>query len=248
MPIPAIAAAAGRLLVSKLILKKDKKPTPQFNAKLGFNVQSNVKAFNRSLTNIQKQQLPFAISLALNETAGDVAQTQKKQASEVFDRPTPFFIRGIAGKKGFKGKRATKRKLVATVIPGYTKSGLGGPGKRVNDAMRLQSEGGTRRPGNKIPIATEHLRVNKYGNLRRNQVKNTLAKANTFSAGRAEGVKPGIYQRDRDGSLKILISYNQSAVYKKKFPFHEIGRGVGRSKFDRNLSKAMKRAIKTRKK
>lgn len=242
----------GRFVAGRVIFGGEKdRPQPKVDAKVSFNVTSNAKAWRRGMTRLQKQQMPFAMSMALNMTAADVAKTQRRQAGQVFDRPTPFLLNGMAPASGktFRGKRATKRILVAKVIPGYKKSGLDAAGRRVNNVLRIESEGGTRRAsGNAIPVpVAKNLKLNKHGNLRNGQVKRILNQKKTFQAGAAEGMTPGIYQRKPGGGQRMLVAYTKTASYRKRLPFHRIGEGVAGSKMRKNFNQAMARALKSAK-
>lgn len=45
--------------------------------------------------NGQARQVPFAISLALNRTAAAVKDAEEREMRDVFDRPTPWTLRGV---------------------------------------------------------------------------------------------------------------------------------------------------------
>jgi hypothetical protein len=49
----------------------------------------------RSLNVIQRQQIPFALSFAINRTARQVEAKLKQEMARVFDRPTPFTLSSI---------------------------------------------------------------------------------------------------------------------------------------------------------
>lgn len=61
------------------------------------------------LRNLAEDQMPYAISTALNNTAFKTLQAQKKEIASVFDRPTPFV------QKSMWIEKATKENLTATV-------------------------------------------------------------------------------------------------------------------------------------
>ena len=253
MALPAIAA---RIVVGRAVMGSRNQGIAEEAAglsgvslgKMDFDVRGNIKEFTRSLNHMQKQQLPFAISVALNATADDVSRVQRTQAERLFDRPTPFVLNAISTRKGkFRGKRATKQRLIASIIPGSTKGGLDAAGSRVQDLLKLQIEGGTRTPnGRAIVVPTKLAKTNKYGNLRNKQVARLAGQKTTFSAGQAEGMKPGLYRRQGKGKAVMLVAYEPIANYRQRFPFYRIGEGVVGSKLRRNLEKAMDRAMRTR--
>jgi len=253
MALPVIAA---RIVVGRAVMSSRNQGIAEEAAglsgaslgKMDFDVRGNIKEFTRSLNRLQKEQLPFAVSLALNETADDVSQVQRKQAERLFDRPTPFVLNGLSTTRGkFRGKRATKRRLIASIIPGSARGGLDAAGNRIQDLLKLQIEGGTRTPkGRAIVVPTKLAKTNKYGNLRNKQVARLAGQKTTFSAGQAEGMKPGLYRRQGKGKAIMLVAYEPVANYRQRFPFYRIGEGVVGSKLRRNLDKAMARAMRTR--
>lgn len=252
MALPALAArfVIGRAAIDRYNRGVAEEAGQLAGAGLGsvdVDVRGNVKEFTKYLDSVQKQQLPFAVSLALNNTADDVSERQRDAAQRIFDRPTPFVLNGISTTRGrFRGKRANKRRLVASIIPGYAKGGLDGGGRRINDLLRLEIEGGTRLPkGRAIVVPTKLASVNKHGNLRNKQVARLAGQKTTFSAGHREGMKPGLYRRKGKGKAVMLVAYEQTATYRPIFPFYRIGEGVVSSKFRKNLDKAMARALRS---
>jgi len=216
------------------------------------SVKSNVKSFTRKLPPFLKKQVPFATSLALNETAKKAAKAQRAQAQRIFDRPTPFLLNGIYSPRGrgsFRGKRSTKRDLSALLVPGLKgRNRFDDASARINEVIRIQTQGGTRLPKKRaLVVPTSSARLNKYGNLTRNRVQTLLNRSDVFSAGRAQGLPPGIYKRRRDGALRMLIAYEPSADYRKVYPYYRIANGVVRSQFDKEFRKAFKRAVSTAK-
>jgi len=215
-------------------------------------VRSNLRQFTRKLPPFLKRQVPFATSVALNETAKKAAKAQRAQAQRIFDRPTPFLLNGIYSPRGrgsFRGRRSTKRDLSAVLVPGLKgRNRFDDASARINEVIRIQTEGGTRLPKKRaLVVPTSSARLNKYGNLTRNRVQTLLARSDVFSAGRAQGLPPGIYQRKRGGGLKMLIAYEPDARYSRAFPYYRIAKGVVRSQFDKEFRKAFKKAVSTAK-
>ena len=54
-----------------------------------FNIKGDLKPLIRSLNNIQKKQIPFAVSRAINDTLFDIQKAQKVQMPKKLDNPTP---------------------------------------------------------------------------------------------------------------------------------------------------------------
>jgi hypothetical protein len=195
------------------------------------SIQSNIDQFERSLSSIEREQLPFAISLGINETLSDVKEAEERLLDIRLDRPTPFTKRGLAV------KRSTKRSLKGRVFFKSIQAGY---------LQRLES-GGTRYPkGRAIPVPVKQRR-NKYGNMGRGAIQRLLAKPNVFS-GTVNGV-PGIWQRPgrRGGSPKLLIAYEQKATYKRQLHFERDALRVAQRRLLPNIRRGMHRALRTAK-
>lgn len=163
----------------------------------------DLKSFKRDLDKIAKKQVPFAVAMALNDTAEDVQADWKGDLELDLDRPTPFTLKGIYR------RRASKRNQVAKVGFKPVQSGY----------LVLQMKGGTRRPKGRALIVPAGARLNKYGNMPRGAVGKAAAKASTFVAGRngrGQHLKAGIYERKRGGKIKMLMSFKSKARYQRR--------------------------------
>jgi hypothetical protein len=74
-----------------------------------FAMQRDVALFEQSLRFVPREQMPFAIAVALTRTAQDAGQALRSEIQRVFDRPNPFTLSAI------RVRPATKRKLEAEV-------------------------------------------------------------------------------------------------------------------------------------
>ena len=215
---------------------------------VGISVRSNIKTFTKKLPSYLKDQVPFATSVAINETAKKVAKAQRIQAERIFDRPTPYLLSGIGsigGRGSFAGIRSTKRNLRAILIPGFNKRDKQA-GDRINEVIKRQAQGGTRLPEKRalvVPVARGQK--NRYGNIPNKRVEQLLRKPNVFQAGRAQGLPPGIYERTRRGGLKMLIAYEPRADYRRLYPYERIAKGVVQSNLDKEFRKAFAKAVRT---
>src|SRR5262245_39031822 len=73
------------------------------------DVRSNIKQLTQGLTQVQREQVPFATALALTRTAQVMQAAQITEMQRVFDRPTPFTLNALFVSP------ATKRRLEASV-------------------------------------------------------------------------------------------------------------------------------------
>lgn len=191
-------------------------------------IKSNIDEVLKHLKGLEKQ-IPYAMSVALNNTAFDIKDDLVDGLALHLDRPTPFTERG------FEVKKASKTNLKATIQAREIQSGY----------LRWAIEGGRRRPNRKaIPVPyQENLRLNKYGNMPRRKIQTLLARDDTFS-GSINGV-PGIYQRMKSGRVKLLIAYERSAQYEKRFPFRSIALKGFKARMEMNARKAVLHTIRT---
>ena len=205
-----------------------------------FQYTANFSEVAKGLTKAEQRQVPYAISLALNETAQDIKINTEKTLSRRLDHPTLFTKRGLAL------KRATKRNLSAVV---FFKD-------RQAEYLELQEKGGTRRPKRKALAVPFSQRLNKYGNLPRRKIERLLARPDVFQ-GEVKGVE-GIWHRPkrgkhRDGTrgskgrtgLKLLIAYEKRARYEPRLRFEDGARKTGTARMQRNFRRAMRKALKT---
>lgn len=205
-------------------------------AKLSLNIgvmeisfESNLRAWERSLTDVEKRQLPFATAKALTDTARmDVKPAVERHIEIVFDSPTPFTKKGVAYKPAYKN-RPVASVFIKDIQAGY---------------LTIQKTGGVRRPKGRALAIPARQRVNKYGNLPRGTVKRLLARSDTFS-GRVNG-QGGIWQRKKRG-LKLLVAWEDRAVYAPRFRFDEVARKAAEMHFPRRFAYALEAALRTAK-
>ena len=201
------------------------------------SIKTNIDDVAKSLTKIQRKQIPFAASVALNETAFGLQKEIKRQMPRKLDRPTPWTIAGV------RVQKSKKTDLEAIVYMAGAK-GLKGESADRNKYMQYQVYGGTRMPKkSKIPVPYQkNLKTNKYGNLPRNKIKGLTARPDVF-VGNVKGID-GVWQRNKkNNGVKLLVGFENSAQYSGRFPFGRIGSGYSLSKFDSNFNKALARAL-----
>ena len=166
----------------------------------------------RALTDIQRRQIPFATSVALNNTAKDV-QESLTSAMSVFDRPKSVT------RKGTYLKRSTKSSLTAEVglksraagsvpVAEYLAANIEGSGrvdKRSETLLRnagILPAGMQTRPG---PDA----RLDAYGNMSRGQIVQILSYFKTFGSIHTSG--RGKAGPTQSAKLKIEANAKRSA-------------------------------------
>jgi len=192
------------------------------------NVKSNIKEITKWTTNAQKKQIPFATSVAINNTLFDLKKEMAKQMDKKLDRPTPFT------KRGFFINKAKKNLLVGVLLMKDI----------VANYMQYQIEGGTRSTGKKIPVPFKpNARLNKFGNIIGKRTG--LIKKSTQFIGTV-GNTEGVYERTKDGT-KLIIGFESSVNYRPRFPFYTIAARFSNAVFDKNFTKSFNRALRSAK-
>lgn len=190
------------------------------------NVKSNIKEITKFTTAVQKKQIPFATSVAINNTLFDLKKEMSKQMDKKLDRPTPFT------KRGFFINKAKKNLLIGVLLMKDI----------VANYMQYQIEGGTRTTGKQIPVPYKpNARLNKFGNIIGKRTG--LIKKNTQFIGNVSGTE-GVYERTKQG-LKLIIGFERSVTYRPRFPFYVIATKFSNAVFDRKFAKAFDKALRS---
>jgi len=195
-------------------------------------IKDNSKQLAKKLTTMQKKQIPFATAQAINNTLFGLRKEMAKQTVKKLDRPVPFTQRG------FLVTKAKKTNLV----------GILRIKPEVESYLKFQIDGGVRKPSSKkvpVPI-TKNKRLNKYGNIagkRSGLVKGSKEFIATI------GGATGVWKENRKGQPPtLLIKFHDSVKYSKKpFNFYKIGRGYINGTYDKQLTKALAKALRTAK-
>ena len=216
------------------------------------DIRSDIKELTRSLNRIQRKQIPFATSKALNATAFDVRKTLQDALDIHLNNPTPYTKRGVQVEK------STKRNLVAKV--GFRSRKFGkGQGKITQaEYMKRQIKGGTRFPqGQAIPVPVpSNMRPNKFGNIPRGKIDRLLADKDKYFSGTPKGGKggAGIWQRmpanskraksrNKGGRIRMVIAWEPKAQYSGRFPFRQIVARTVRTNFRLRFDTSIRQAL-----
>ena len=217
---------------------------------MNIDIQTNIKEVTKHLNVIQKKQIPFAASVAMNKVIFGMQKAEKNKVSRVFDNPTNFT------KTGFVVIKSRKDNLVAEL---YIQNEGNKDRARY---MQHEIDGGTRHPYKTTIVITRKSnytgRTTQAGNLSKatiNKFKNNRAK---YFFGRPTGMpqaSEGIwerYGRESSGSAKgekirQVALFTKFAKYKPLFPFYETANQVvmGRGGFKRQFEKAMRMALRS---
>jgi hypothetical protein len=194
------------------------------------SVKSNIDEVTKWTTNVQKKQIPFATSNAINKTLFQLRKEMMKQTVKKLDRPTPFT------QKGFLVQMAKKTNLRGML---FVK-------EEVEKYLKYQINGGVRSTGKQIPVPyIDNARLNKYGNVMGK--RSGLIKKDTQFFGTIKGVN-GIWERQKqDNRLKLIYALTRTASYEPKFPFYVIADKFVAANFDKNFAEKFAHALRTAK-
>ncbi|WP_421581191.1 hypothetical protein [Shinella sp. M31] len=149
-------------------------------AMLAASVTVDLRSFTRDMTAIERRQMPYALMLALNETAKSGRLAVQKEMEKVFDRPTPYAKRGVVF------DRATRQKMQAAVVV---------TGDRTKGALPAtaflgpQIEGGIRRhkafeqqliqrghmQRREVAVPAQRTKLDRYGNMTQGFLNQVMA-------------------------------------------------------------------------
>ena len=185
-------------------------------------VPKDIRKMGAKVKNLARQ-LPFATSLALNDTAFDV----RHSSVDLFNRSFQVRNKRFAS-TAFRVERSNKRTLTARI---YDRLG--------RDWLKRQAKGGIKRArASKLLIPVAAKRTGRGTRDPRSYKKTFAATING---------KPGIWQRHGRGGkkLKMLFLFKSSVRVDKGFDFYRNAAKVARQKMPINNAKAWRRAIAT---
>lgn len=138
----------------------------------------------QGLAQVRDDQIPFAVSLALNRTIEQARVETVREMERVFDRPTPY------ARNGLRVRRATKANLEAE-IAFKDEAGKGIPADKF---MAPEVFGGRRRlkrseialqrigamPAGYVTVVGSGAKLDAYGNISRGQIVQILSYLQAF--------------------------------------------------------------------
>lgn len=219
---------------------------------LRISVGIDAKRLRQNLDSIARQQLPFAISQALNATAQRVIEAGTSAIDEAFDQPRDFTRKAFTQSASFGGQRASKREPVAVVVAKPAQEQYLAP----SEFGEQQSLGRGRRIRTPVGIKT-----NAGGNIPRDAIRQMLNDPDVF-LGTVRGVN-GLWQRpatprakgapkrkvkaNTTGRLKLLVAFTKPVVVRSRLHFYPIAQRVVETSFDQLFDIALARAWETAK-
>ena len=213
-------------------------------------------------TDAIKKQLPFATSLAINNTSKDLKDAFNESTKGAFHNPVRFTQNAFKAGKPI----ATKRRLIRVV------HAIDEEGKDRARYLRFGTAGGTRPQkgyeryfGKGVPndgsipsgsyfVPGPSVKINASGNVSLANIK----KISTGISGKARGGffigtprggnrPPGIYRRSRKQLHPYFIATQNKPDYKKRFDLQKIGNKVIERRFSKYFWAALDQAMATAK-
>ena len=214
------------------------------------SIDQDLKGFDRFLNNNRKQ-LPFATSVAINNTAFDVKTALGKGTLGAFDQPTKFT------QKAFLVSKSKKTALVSHVFAKdkaskYLRYGVKG-GVRLPKGFELYF-GGLKDDGTIPPksffIPTSFVKTDRHGNVTRSTLKRTTKGISGNPRGgffigtpRNNNMPAGIYRRSRKQLFPYFIATTNKPNYRSIFDIQGIGDKTVLRNINKNFEKQMGKAI-----
>lgn len=195
---------------------------------VSMRVSVNTKGVLKYLETIQKKQVPYATSQALNSTIFDV---RKQIVGPTYRRA--FNVRNSRfASAAFRVEKASKRRLRAKLFDRLERGSLD-----------LHAEGGTKRPkSGSLAIPTDKIKRTSGGKIPKGKKPRNLAGGfvgNPFGKGR------GIWQRDRrTRRLKLMYDLERSARIRRSFDFYRDAEKVASRVYPRHWEREFIWAIR----
>ncbi len=199
------------------------------------SVKADVRKVRRRLNRIQRQQIPFATSVAINNTAKHLAGATGRDPgvlgrsmSRYMDRPRKQTINSL------RYTKSTKRNLVASVYPLPW----------ADEYLQYLVYGGTeRRKKNRLVAPVDKARTNAHGNITGKRRGTFIRKRDWVET--YKGVTGVWTQKGKNGPVRLVHVFKNSMQYKKQWPFHRLAQRSVQKNFPRFMDRALDRALRS---
>jgi hypothetical protein len=233
---------------------------------MDISFESNIREWTAWMTEMERNQLPFAMVLALTNTAKGLKDHHEELLPIIFDRPTRFTMNSL------RSTPATKASPVASVwFKDSTRShshyllpqveGGGRPQKRfekwlINRGMMNSTE---------RAVPAKGLRLDAYGNISAGTITQILSQlaaspdAHQWETARSRkragaqraryfvpknGLPRGVWRR-RGKKLEPVLIFVSTVSYQARYRFFDLSNEYVNAHFPRNFVDAMARATAT---
>lgn len=210
------------------------------------------------LRSLAVEQMPYAISTALNSTAFAVQKFEKARLPTTFDRPTPL-IQGA-----FRVEKATKQTLTAKVYVDPKRAVIlkthEQGGRRGDQKLERYVRGKGWLPSGWRAVPTDKMKRNSYGNPSQAEVNKIIAGLPSVGGVKGDqrrvfvipqqrgGLSPGIYRtlsRSAGAAVMKLYHFVSTAEYRARSEFVDSAHAEATRLLPGLMSAAIERAIRT---
>ena len=192
-------------------------------------VSTDIKNTMRQLNRMQRNQVPFAASKALNDTAFDV---RRFVVGPLWNRSFPQSRNKRFPHVIFRVRRAKKRDLRSEVFDRLDRYFL---------PLHIAGRDKTARGGRLAIPNTRHITRTATGRIPKRVQPANLP--NSFVEDRGRG--PALWQRQRDGSVRLMYYLRSTSRIIARFPFFRLGYAKGRQVWSKNMDRALRFALRT---
>ena len=227
----------------------------------------------KTLSNMEAKQMPFAVSLAINQTLDEAVPHNQNHMKKVFDRPTPFTLNSLQRKKTHKKRfpmigRLEFREFAGKGTPAskYLTPQIEGGGRRTKRHERRLSAVG-KLPQGKMTAPAQGSPLNQYGNLTGAEYTKLLSqvqalgdqsmtrvskmkKRSTFKGYYVayKGNQPvGIRKRLSKNKSQKILNFIDPPNYVARYDFYDLNRAFMNKTFRKRISQTLAFAIRTAK-
>lgn len=213
----------------------------------------NLPEVQHVLQNLASEQIPYAISVAINNTCYKVMQGERAEIKNAFDRPTPFVVRGIRYEKSSK-RNLTARVYAAETTRKVFEAHVFGGNRGIKTFEGIMRRLGIL-PDGRFVVTASGSKLNAYGNIQHKQLNNILDAlpelANRGSSGvyflgnrtgHTRHLPMGIWERKGRRIVPVLLFVSQP-TYEKRYNFYEIGIEIANNVMGAEMLKAAEKAI-----
>lgn len=201
---------------------------------VSMTVSHNLRRVARRIARIQKRQIPFAASGALNDT---VFQVRKRIVGRTWPRAMKVRNRRFAS-AAFRVEKANKRTLRARLFD-----------KLGRASMALHATGGTKKPrGGHLAVPSDNVRRTGTGKVpAKKRARVILSTDKAFKAPMRTG-NIGVFEKTgskKNRKVRLVHTLVRRAPIRKRFPFYEDAESTSRRAFPNNFSRRLARALAT---
>jgi len=185
-------------------------------------LKDNIKEFTRYMDDVQKKQVPYATSRAMNDAAVDGQNALVEKIPTIFQNRKKWWLKQQP--TGIKVRFSKKTDLKASI---YTNAYF----------AEIQEKGGTKTPRSSKVLAVPTPSVPKRYRTSRGAKDMLNERKNVFRTPK------GVFRRSGKKSVQVLWTFARSAMIKPRFGFFAIVERTVKAKFPQRFEERLKQAF-----